>query len=99
MCISWPKVISDTKLWKAIGEKPITLQTGMRNTLRKVNESVEKQASDWNLQEGRRRGRLKKTWKRTTFEEVRKCGKTWSKVKSLVGNTVGWRCLKNALCS
>jgi hypothetical protein len=70
----------------------------MRNTLRKVNESIEKQVLDWNLQGGRR-GRLKKTWKRIIFEEARKCGKTWSKVKSLVGNRVRWRCFKNALCS
>jgi hypothetical protein len=30
----------------------------------------------------------KKTWKRAIFEEARKCGKIWSKVKRLVGNRV-----------
>lgn len=50
MEIRWPKKISNTKLWKATGEKPIILQIRMRNwqgighTLSKVTESIEKQA-------------------------------------------------------
>jgi hypothetical protein len=71
---------------------------GFGQILREVNESIEKQATDWNLQGGRR-GRLKKTLKRIIFEEARKCSKTWSKVKRLVGNRVRWRCFINALCS
>jgi len=50
MGIRWPKVISNTMVWEATGKKPIILQIRMRNwqgigqTLRKVNESTEKQA-------------------------------------------------------
>jgi hypothetical protein len=56
------------------------------HTLRKGDESVEKQALDWNLQGARRRGRPKQAWKRTIVEEAGKCGKTWSEVKRLAGN-------------
>jgi 1,2-phenylacetyl-CoA epoxidase catalytic subunit len=50
--------------------------------LRNEDESIEKQALDWNLQGTRRRERLKETWKRTILEEAVKCGKTWSDVAS-----------------
>jgi hypothetical protein len=38
------------------------------HTLRKGDESTEKQALDWNPQKARRGGRPKETWKRTVLE-------------------------------
>jgi hypothetical protein len=53
--------------------------------LRNGDESIEKQALDWNLQGTRRRERLKETWKRTILEEAGKCDKTWSDIASWWG--------------
>jgi hypothetical protein len=41
------------------------------HTLCKPSGITEKDALDWNPQGKRRRGRLKKTWKRTVKEEAR----------------------------
>jgi hypothetical protein len=41
------------------------------HTLRKPSGITEKDALDWNSQGKRRRGRPKKTWKRTVEEEAR----------------------------
>jgi hypothetical protein len=65
MGISWPKVRSSIELWESTGEKPVILQIEMIKwqgngyTVRKGDESIEKQALDWNLQGTRRRGRWK----------------------------------------
>ena len=50
-------------------------------TLRKRDESTDKQALDWNPHEARRRGSPIQTSKRAVFEEAVKCGKIWSDVK------------------
>jgi hypothetical protein len=61
-------------LWEATGEKPIIIEIIMRrwrwigHTLRKGDECTEKQAPDWDAQGARRRGRLKKSWKRTVLD-------------------------------
>jgi hypothetical protein len=54
---------------------------------------------DWNPQGARRRGRPKKTWKRTTEDEAMEAGKTWSEVKRLDADRIRWRCFTDALCS
>ena len=49
MVIRWPKVISNTELWGATGEKRVILQIRMRkwrwigHNLRKGDKSIEKQ--------------------------------------------------------
>jgi hypothetical protein len=58
------------------------------HTLRKGDDSTEKQELEWNPQAARWRGRPKQTWKRTVLEEARKCGKTWSEVKRLAGKQI-----------
>jgi hypothetical protein len=81
MSIRWPKIISNTLLRETAGEMPIILQIRVRKwqwisrTLEEGGESTEKQASNWNPQGAKRRGRLKQTWKRTVLE-AEKCGKT-----------------------
>ena len=41
-----------------------------KHTLRKPEGTTEKEALGWNPQEARRRGRARKTWKRTVREEA-----------------------------
>jgi hypothetical protein len=54
---------------------------------------------DWNPQGKGRRGRLKKTWKRTVEEEAGDQEKRWQEVKVLVKHKVRWKSFIKALCS
>ena len=54
-------------------------------------KTIEKTALDWNPQGNRRRGRLRKTWRRTVAEEIEKEEKTWGEVKKLAQNRTRWR--------
>jgi hypothetical protein len=61
-------------LWESTGQTPLDREINKRkwswidHTLRKPSGITEKDALDWNPQGKRRRGRLKKTWKRTVEE-------------------------------
>ena len=67
MGIRWPEIISNTELREATEETPIILRIRIGkwrwsgHTLRKGDESIEKQTLDWNPQGARRRGRPKQT--------------------------------------
>jgi hypothetical protein len=61
--------------------------------------AIEKDALDWNPQGVRRRGRLKKTWRRTIEEEAAGRGKTWKEIKAMSGHGTKWRSFTEALCS
>jgi hypothetical protein len=61
--------------------------------------AIEKGALDWNLQGARRRGRPRKTWRRTTEEEITEMGETWSDVKALTNQRKRWGSFAGALCS
>jgi len=37
-------------------------------------------------------------WKRAVLEKAVKCGKIWSEVNRLAGNTIRWRCFTNFIC-
>ena len=71
------RVITNEELWERTGQKPLDRQIKKRkwswigHTLCKPSGITEKDALDWNPQGKRRRGRLKKTWKRTVEEESR----------------------------
>jgi hypothetical protein len=86
----WTKTIRQIKKrkWSWIG-----------HTLRKPSGITEKGALDWNPQGKRRRGRPKKTWKRTVEEEARDQGKRWQEVKAVAKNKVRWRSFVKTLCS
>jgi hypothetical protein len=77
--IKWPRIISDTELWEATGQKRVILQIVSekmavdRSYTEEEDESIEKQALDWNPQRARRRQRPKETWKRTVLEEEGRC--------------------------
>jgi hypothetical protein len=76
MDMGWSKIISNTELWEAAGETPIILQIRFRkwrwigHTLRKGDESIEKEALDWKPQGVGVRGRPKQTIKKTVLEEA-----------------------------
>jgi hypothetical protein len=59
---------------------------------------TEKDALYWNPQGKRRRGRLKKTWKRTVEEEARDQGKRREELKAVDKNKVRWRSFVKGLC-
>jgi hypothetical protein len=56
-------------------------------------------ALDWNPQGARRRGQPRKTWRRTTEEEITVMGKTWREDKALANQRRRWRSFTGALCS
>jgi hypothetical protein len=69
------------------------------HTLRKETGAIEKTASDWNPQGCRRRGRLKRTWRRKIDDEIRGTGRSWNEVKGIAGDCNAWKLFMDALCS
>ena len=67
------------------------------DTLRKEAGAIEKTALDWNPQGYRRRCRLKRTWRRTTDDEIRSTGKSWNEVKGIAGYRNAWTLSMDAL--
>jgi len=68
------------------------------HTLRKENEAIEREALDWNPQEKRRKGRPRRTWRRSVHNEALEKGKSWSEVKRMARNRTKRRCFVDALC-
>lgn len=103
--VRWPDIISNDVLWEITNQPPIDEQIKERkwrwigHISRKQPGPVEKTALDWNPQGTRRRGRPRKTWKRTVEEEAMEAGKTWSEVKRLAVNRTRWKVFTAALCS
>jgi hypothetical protein len=56
-------------------------------------------ALDQNRQEYRRRGKLKRTWRRTTEDEIRNTGRSRNAVKGIAGDGNAWKLFMDALCS
>jgi len=68
-------------------------------TLRKEAGAIEKTVVDWDPQGYRRRGRPKRTWRRTIEDEIRNTGRSWNKVKGLDGDRNVWKLFVDDLCS
>jgi hypothetical protein len=102
--IRGPETVTNEELWERTGQKPLDRQIKKRkwssigHTLRKPSGITEKDALDWNPQGKRRRGRPKKTWKRTVEEAARDQGKRWQEVKAVARKKVRWRSFVKALC-
>jgi hypothetical protein len=64
-----------------------------------IGQSIEKTALDWNPQGYRRRGRLRRTWRRTIEDEIRGTGKSWNEVKGIAGDRNAWKLFMDALFS
>jgi hypothetical protein len=54
---------------------------------------------DWNPQGYRRGGRPKRTWQKTTEDEIRNIGRTCNEVKEIAGDRSIWKVFMDALCS
>jgi hypothetical protein len=96
--------LSNEDLWEITKQEPIAAQIRKRkwcwigHTLRKPEGSIERAALGWNSQ-GTRRGRPRKTWRRSIEEEIGKKGKTWREVKRLANDRTKWKNFISALCS
>jgi hypothetical protein len=83
---------SNIMLWGTTGEKPLELQVKKRKwkwigyTIRKDENVVERFALDWKPQGRRKRGRPKKTRRRSVMEEAQREGRTWKEVKRLAAD-------------
>jgi hypothetical protein len=83
MNIKWFDRITNEDLWSITQQETIENQIKRRKwnwigrTLRKERGEIEKTALDWNHQGYRRRGRPKRTWRRTIEDEIRVTRKSW----------------------
>ena len=102
--IWWPNKISNKELWEKTNEEEIELQIKRRkwgwigHSLRK-DRAIEKEVLRRNSQGKRKIGRPKTTWRRTTEEELKRIGKSWTEVGQLAQNRRRWREFVKALCS
>jgi hypothetical protein len=68
--------MSNEELWNKTSQEPIAVEIKRRkwrwigHTLRKPDGAIEKAALEWNPQRVRKRGRPKKTWRRTIEDEA-----------------------------
>jgi len=69
------------------------------HTLRKKTGAIEKTALDWNSHGYRRRGRPKRTWRRTVEDEIRSTRRSWNEVKGIAGDLNAWKLFMDALYS
>jgi hypothetical protein len=105
MNIKWIDKITNEELWRITQQKPIENQIKRRklnwigHTLRKEVRAIEKTALDWNPQGYRRRGRPRRTWRRTIEDEIRGTGKSWNEVKGIAGDRNAWKLFMDALYS
>jgi len=81
-------------LWKVTGLEDINLEirkTTFRwisHTLRKEDGEVPKAALHWNPQRNRKRGRPKKSWRRSVIKEV---GRSWNELRFLAADRQKWK--------
>jgi len=105
MNIKWADKIKNEELWRITHQKSIENQIKRRKwnwigqTLRKETGAIETTALDWNPQGYRRRGRLKRTWRRTIEDEIRSTRRSWNEVKGTAGDRNVWKLFMDALSS
>ena len=104
LLIKYPKIITNTELWEATGDKPIISQIRMRkwrwisHSLRKgkilfKNEYFIGTPREPEGEEDRSKPGKGQFWRKPENAAA------WSEVKSLAGNRVRRRCFTNTLCS
>ena len=69
------------------------------DTLRKETGAIEKTALDWNPRGYGRRGRPKRTWRRTIEDDIRSTRISWNEVKGIAEDRNAWKLFMDALCS
>ena len=101
----WPRKISNEELWQRTQQERIEATIRKRkwrwigHTLRKPASNITHLSLEWNPQEVRRRGRPKKSWRRTIQQEYEDLGMSWEEVKRTAKNRVRWKAVVEALCS
>jgi hypothetical protein len=104
MNIKWFDRITNEDLWSITQQKATENEIERRiwnwigHTLCKEAGAIEKTALDWNPQGYRRRGRPKRTWRRTIEDEIRGTRRSWNKVKGMAGDRINWKLFMDALC-
>ena len=105
MNIKWTDKITNDELWRNTQQKPTENHIKRRkwnwigHKLRKEVGVIEKTASDWNSHGYRRRGRPKRTWRRTIEDERRGTGIWRNEVKGIVRDRNAWKLFMDDLCS
>ena len=95
---------TNKELWRIAHQKSIENQIKRKwnwigHTLHKETGAIEKTALDWNPRGYRRRGRPKRTWRRTTEDEIQSTRRSRNEVKGIAGDRNAWKLLMDALCS
>jgi len=103
--MKWTEKITNEELWRITLQKSIENQIKRRkwnwigHTLRKETGAIQKTALDWNPQRYSRRGRPKRTWRRTIEDEIRSTRRSWNEVKGIAADRNAWKLFMDALCS
>ena len=101
----WPRKISNEELWQCTKQERIEVTIRRRkwrwigHTLRKPATNITRLCLAWKPQGVRRRGRPKKSWRRTIQQEYEDLGMSWDEVKWTAKNRVRWKAAVEALCS
>jgi len=104
MNIKWTDKITNEEPWRITLQKSIENQIKRRKwnwigqTLRKETGAIEKTALDCNPQGYIRRGRPKRTWRRTIEDEIRGTRRSWNEVKGIAGDRNAWKLFMDVLC-
>ena len=105
MNVKWTDKITNEGLWRITHQKSTENQIKRRkwnwigHTLRKETGAIEKTVLDWNPQGYRRRGRPRRTWRRTIEDEIRSTKRSWNEVTGIAGDRNAWKLFMDALCS
>jgi hypothetical protein len=105
MIKKWTDKITNEELWRITQQKPTENQMKRRkwkwngHTLCKEAGATEITALDWNPQRYRRRGRPKRTWRRTIEHEIRNTGRSSYEVKVTAGDHKAWKLFMDGLGS
>ena len=105
MGIWWPRRILNEDLWQCTKQERVEVTIRRRkwgwigHTLRKPATNIIRQSLEWKPQGSRKRGRPKKSWRRTVQKEFENIGLSWEAVKRTAQNRVRWKSVVEALCS
>jgi len=101
MNIKWTDKITNEEVRRIAHQKSIEnqIRNWIGHTLRKETGTIEKSTLDLNPQGYRRRGRPKRTWRRTIEDEIRSTRRLWNEVKGIAGDRNAWKLFMVALCS
>jgi len=100
--IWWSNIISNKDLWKVTGQEYINVEIRKRkfrwigHTLRKEDGEIPKTALLWNPQGNRKRGRPRKSWRRSVIKEA---SRSWNGLWFLTADRQKWKGLVDNLCS